>query len=298
MEGKYKENLIAFARHLEQKWYVVVVPLGLALICKEQKTDIKNIDWKQTRILLPEEAPVKWENLLNSSKGLVEDDAIDVGKLFTSLPYALLKMEQQQTERNAGILMHITSLPSPFGIGDLGPEAKAFARFLYKNKQQFWQLLPLNPTGPEQSYSPYSSVSGMAGNPLLISPELLAKDGLLAVKDLKKYQLPKIAQVDFKGAKEAKDQLFEQAYQKFCSGGFDVLQKEFEIFSDAQSFWLHDFALYSVLKHQHEDKAWFEWPEQYKKRDKEALEQFSKENQTFCRKKNGCNSCFSGNGKL
>ncbi|MEQ6329308.1 hypothetical protein VLF92_13450, partial [Pseudomonas chengduensis] len=75
--------------------------LGLATICKDQKTDIKNIDWKHTRIILPEEAPVKWENLLDDAEGSVEEDAIEVSKLFTSLPYALLRMEQQKnrTER-------------------------------------------------------------------------------------------------------------------------------------------------------------------------------------------------------
>src|SRR5688500_4844613 len=81
--------------------------------------------------------------------------------------------------RSAGILLHITSLPSKFGIGDLGPEARKFVDFLKESKQKYWQLLPLNPIGPEQTYSPYSSVSSMAGNVLLISPEDLATDRLL-----------------------------------------------------------------------------------------------------------------------
>lgn len=284
IKGKYKENLIAFARHFKQKWYLVIAPIGLAAICKEQKTDLNTIDWKHTRIIIPEEAPVKWENLLDNTNGTVEDNAIEVSKLFTSSPYALLKMEQQKSERNAGILMHITSLPSPFGIGDLGPEAKAFAKFLYKNKQQFWQLLPLNPTEPEQSYSPYSSISSMAGNTLLISPEVLIKEGLLTNKDLKKLQLPQTTQVNFKGAKEVKDQLFEQAYQKFCSGGFDELEQNFKTFCEEQSSWLSDFALYSVFKQHYENKAWYQWDDQYKKRDEKALSKFSAENQNLIQK--------------
>src|SRR3954471_7507285 len=89
-----------------------------------------------------------------------------------------------QIKRSAGILLHITSLPSAFGIGDLGPGAFAFADFLQRSGQTFWQLLPLNPTTAGQGFSPYSAYSGMAGNPLLISPELLVKDGLLSKKDL------------------------------------------------------------------------------------------------------------------
>ena len=102
-----------------------------------------------------------------------------------------------QMERSAGILLHITSLPSAFGIGDLGTGATAFADFLKRSGQTFWQLLPLNPTSAGQGFSPYSASSSMAGNPLLISPELLVKDGLLTKRELAKYNEEESDKIDY-----------------------------------------------------------------------------------------------------
>ncbi len=283
-KGKYKDHIFAFARNLDETWFLTIVPLGLAALCKAQNVDLKSINWKHTRIILSKEAPAEWSNLLDNSKGSAKNEAIEVGEIFSSLPYALLKMKKKTSKRNAGILMHITSLPSAFGIGDLGPEAITFANFLHQSKQQFWQLLPLNPTGPEQANSPYSSFSSIAGNTLLISPELLAKEGLLEKKDLKKFHLPKTSHVDFKSVKEAKYQLFDLAYQNFCDGGFEELDKAFVHFCEAQAFWLEDFVVYSALKQHHEGKAWYEWAEGYKNRDEKTLEQFSAENQNLLQK--------------
>ncbi|NVM26866.1 MAG: 4-alpha-glucanotransferase, partial [Desulfobacterales bacterium] len=86
--------------------------------------------------------------------------------------------------RGSGILLHIISLPSVYGIGDLGPEAYRFADFLAETKQSFWQILPLNPTDPAHGNSPYHSMSAFASNPLLISPELMVRDGLLTTSDV------------------------------------------------------------------------------------------------------------------
>ncbi|MGI4803230.1 MAG: malto-oligosyltrehalose synthase, partial [Janthinobacterium lividum] len=284
IKGKYKEHVLAFARQLDQNWYITVVPLSLAMICKEQNTDLKQINWKNTRIILPKEAPSDWKNLLDDTVEAAENQEIEVGKIFGSQPFALLKMEQKPAARNAGVLMHITSLPSAFGIGDLGPEAKKFAQFLYESKQQFWQMLPLNPTEAEQSYSPYSSVSSVAGNTLLISPDLLQKEGLLDKKELKKLRLLETEKVDFAEAKQVKDVLFEQAYENFCSGEFEQLQQEFNDFIAKQAFWLDDFALYISLKKQHQNKAWFAWPEEFKNRNAQALQEFAVANQNLIRK--------------
>src|SRR3954452_12406432 len=109
-----------------------------------------------------------------------------------------------QMERSAGILLHITSLPSYFGIGDLGPGATAYADFLKRSGQTFWQLLPLNPTSAGQGFSPYSASSSMAGNPLLISPELLVKDGLISKKDLTRYRVEESDKVDYEEAEKTK----------------------------------------------------------------------------------------------
>jgi len=92
-------------------------------------------------------------------------------------------------ERRSGILLHITSLPSAYGIGDLGPGAYAFADFLQRSRQSCWQGLPLNPTDPFYGNSPYSSVSAFAGNTLLISPDRLLEEGLLSREDLEPRQI-------------------------------------------------------------------------------------------------------------
>ena len=91
--------------------------------------------------------------------------------------------------RSCGILCHISSLPSPFGIGDLGPEAYRFVEFLARSGQQWWQVLPINPTEPALAHSPYSSFSAFAGNPLFISPELLVKEGFLDRKDIQDWMI-------------------------------------------------------------------------------------------------------------
>lgn len=95
-----------------------------------------------------------------------------------------------ENKRGAGILLHISSLTSPFGIGDLGPGAKMFADFLHRSGQKYWQLLPLNPTEQGQGHSPYSSISSRAGNTLFISPQLLVNEGLLDPEHLQLYYLP------------------------------------------------------------------------------------------------------------
>src|SRR6056297_551176 len=100
-------------------------------------------------------------------------------------------------KRSSGILLHISSLPSKFGIGDLGPQAYQFVNMLAKNNQDFWQILPLNPTELAHGNSPYHSCSTFAGNPLFISPELLYKEGLLKKRDLKNNYLPEKEEIDF-----------------------------------------------------------------------------------------------------
>ncbi|MGZ3535601.1 MAG: 4-alpha-glucanotransferase, partial [Thermodesulfobacteriota bacterium] len=102
-----------------------------------------------------------------------------------------------QWRRGSGILFHITSLPSPYGVGDMGPGAYVFADFLGQTKQSCWQVLPLNPTSPFYGNSPYSSISAFAGNTLLISPDLLLKEGFLSKEDLAPSPLFPEARCDF-----------------------------------------------------------------------------------------------------
>lgn len=180
-------------------------------------------------------------------------------------------MHSPPKKRAAGILLSITSLPSAFGIGDVGPEAFAFAEFLYRSKQTYWQILPLTPVDESQAFSPYSSVSSFAGNTLLISPEKLADEALLETKDLLPYRLPVTDKINYAEAFKVKNILFEKAFQNFQFNE----QDDFELFCGKQRDWLDDFALYVILKEHFEGKPWYQWPENFRMRDTDSLRQFS-----------------------
>jgi malto-oligosyltrehalose synthase/4-alpha-glucanotransferase len=275
VKGAYNEYIIAYARQYKGRWYITVAGLHLAELCLDQGTSISGLKWKNTRVILPPEAPASWHNLLSGTDGKTTESSIKVKELFTKLPIALLKLQQPDNNRGAGILMHITSLPSPFGVGDLGPEAHNFANFLGRSGQKYWQLLPLNPTGEEQNYSPYSSVSSMAGNTLLISPEKLVQAGLLTNSDLKGYQLPVNEKVDYAQAQRGKNLLLSLAYQNFKHGNFSSLNREFQLFCEQEAYWLDDFALYITLKQQNNNAAWYQWPTDYRQRKTAVLKRFA-----------------------
>ena len=282
VKGKYKEHMLAFARRHTECWYITAVPLQLAELCKKQKKDIPELDWKDTHVVLPDEAPEEWVNIVTETKGKQENGILVKG-IFKPLPFALLKLKYTATTRSAGVLMHITSLPSHYGIGDFGKEALLFADFLSRSRQKYWQLLPLNPTESGMGHSPYSSISSMAGNTLLLCPELIAKDGLLDKSELKDYHLPKKDTVDFEQAEKNKELLFAKAFQNFNEGNFKSLSIEFKQFCEKESFWLNDFATYVGLKQKFK-KAWFDWPTEYKLRNKEALKKFGVEQEEFLTK--------------
>lgn len=273
VEGSYNAHVLAFARKHYKAWYIIAIPLHLAALCKEQECMIDTLDWKDTRIILPKGA-TEWENVLLKTAGTTEG-TLDLQAVFTEMPLAILKIKEKNA-RGAGVLLHITSLPSPFGIGDLGPEASAFADFMERSQQQYWQLLPLNSIEAGQLYSPYSATCSMAGNPLLISPELLANDGLLEGVQLEAYHLPLEGKTLYKQAEQMKEKLFKKAWENFKVGDFKKLHKEFDDFKQS-SVWLSDYALYDTLKSLHEGAPWFEWPEVYKLREKEAIDALERE---------------------
>src|SRR5688572_16810969 len=131
--------------------------------------------------------------------------------------------------RSSGIILHITSLPGPFGIGDLGPAAYRFADLLLACGFKYWQLLPLNPVEAGMGYSPYSSTSAFAGNTMLISPELLAQDGLLQAGDVENLpDFPK-EKVTYEKAFELKHKILKKAYERFKKQPA-ALEKAFEKF--------------------------------------------------------------------
>jgi 4-alpha-glucanotransferase len=175
---------------------------------------------------------------------------------------------ENMASRGSGVLLHITSLPSPFGIGDLGPSAYAFADWLVEAKQRYWQILPLTPTGPAYGNSPYHSISAFAGNPLLLSPELLVEEGFLTGKDLESRPFFTEEAVDFRAVVEYKNRLFETAYARFKGGEEPAA---YRTFCNQNAFWLDDFALFAAMKSRRPHQTWNEWPDALRDRGEEAL---------------------------
>ncbi|MFA6472455.1 MAG: 4-alpha-glucanotransferase, partial [Candidatus Latescibacterota bacterium] len=171
--------------------------------------------------------------------------------------------------RTSGILLHITSLPSLFGIGDLGPGAYRFVDFLHDSGQTNWQVLPLNPVEPAHGNSPYSSISVFAGNPLIISPEKMVKDGFLEKDDISDIPLFPRDSVDYAGVAAYKQSLFKIAYERFEKNQLNF--EEFTSFCNSHSRWLDDFALFVVLKKEFNGVIWGEWPIGLRDREKEVL---------------------------
>lgn len=171
--------------------------------------------------------------------------------------------------------MHITSLPSPYGIGDIGPAAYEFIDFLEVSGHKYWQLLPLNPTDAAYSHSPYSSFSAFAGNPLLISPDLLEEEGFV---ELKKFELPQgisVEKVHFETVRPYKEELLEAAYHSFRHK--KLFHKEFEEFCEKHALWLEDYSLYRALRRKYEKEPWTSWPEELRDRQASALKKVSKD---------------------
>jgi len=174
--------------------------------------------------------------------------------------------------RSSGLLQHITSLPSALGIGDLGPEAYRFVDFLHQAQQRWWQILPLNPIDPAFDSSPYHSISAYAKNPLLISPELLVRDGLLLQSELEAAPALPSGTVDYEAVVLHRSGLFDQAHERFRA------QKDhgaFARFCVEQADWLDAFALFMALKSHFRAAAWGQWPPDIRDRKPEALRHFS-----------------------
>jgi len=169
--------------------------------------------------------------------------------------------------RASGIFLHPTSLPSPYGIGDLGLQALRWIDQLAAANQSFWQFCPLGPTG--YGDSPYQSLCSFAGNTLLISPHELRAMGLLTEGDLKAFpQLPE-SHVNFGAVASEKEKLFRVAFENFTSTA------DFKEFCKKEDSWLDGYAMFRVIKTLHGEKPWWDWEEPYKKRDKDVLDTVS-----------------------
>jgi 4-alpha-glucanotransferase len=173
--------------------------------------------------------------------------------------------------RACGILLHPTSLPGPHGVGDLGHEAYRFVDFLAAAGQSLWQVLPLGPTG--YGNSPYQCFSAFAGNTLLVSPELLVEQGLLAPGALEGLPELPADRVDYAEAFPRKEALLGEAFENFRRTEPAVVSAAFGEFKSAAAAWLDDYALYRSLKRERGEAAWTEWEEPLRRRDPRALEE-------------------------
>jgi 4-alpha-glucanotransferase len=178
--------------------------------------------------------------------------------------------------RRAGILLHPTSLPSRGGIGDLGPEAYAFADFLARAKQGLWQILPLAPPGP--NHSPYSAISAFAGNALLVSLERLAEHGWIDSGLIAFSAQGRPDHIDFQEVEAFKLPLLRQAAQNFLEKNDDH-RRRFEDFKRETAWWLDDFVLFEVIRRVQQGAVWSSWPRELARREPDGLRKFGEEHQ-------------------
>ena len=182
--------------------------------------------------------------------------------LFEELPLT------RQYAREAGILLHPTSLATKYGIGDIGAAAREFVDYLAAAGQSIWQILPLNPVG--FGYSPYQSPSAFAGNPMLLSLDELAAVHLLEPAELKLEFVDQGDLVDYEYAWNFKRKCLKRAWQRFQKKA--ELQKGFQDFCQKQSFWLDDYALFCALQQEQPQSVWMDWPEPIRRRDPRTIE--------------------------
>lgn len=284
--GEKEEIIVCVNRSAHEAAKIQLVPSVAA------NENIDDPDWKHPLVLeLLSGAEIALSNLsINVELGPMEGKVLYLRpqpmttKLAASAPAAV--------EGSCGILLHLTSLPSPWGIGDMGQSARKFVDFLAATGQSYWQILPLNPVG--LGFSPYQSPSVMAGNHLLISPELLQEAGLLRAEDLAK-EVEYLKQrnlnpnkVDYPVAAEVKERLLHQAWKSFQSYMKEAEDKELIIEDNSQeeylsyqgyqrflsqsALWLDDYCLFMALKKSFNNKPWTEWEPGIAFREEKALE--------------------------
>src|SRR5262249_12632686 len=176
--------------------------------------------------------------------------------------------------RTSGLLLHVTSLPSPYGIGDVGPAAMSWVDRLAQAGQRWWQALPLGPTG--YGNSPYQSLSSFAGNELLISPDWLIEDDLIQNGNWQVRPFPQ-HNVDYKTVIPLKQKLLNTAWTNFNAGARADLHSAYEQFRYDQAPWLDDYALFRALKARFDDAYYLEWPVEIVQRKPVALDRVRRE---------------------
>ncbi|HLP74320.1 MAG TPA: malto-oligosyltrehalose synthase [Bacteroidales bacterium] len=268
--GKYKDNVIAYARTKGSKWFIVIVPLYLAAADKDSRfAKIHEFDWKDTSVMLPEMAPASW-SVFNGSKVKVTGK-ISLSAVMKFPCPVFLKGGNDHQSRFAGVLSHISSLPGEYGTGDLGETAYRFAHILKQNGQSFWQILPFNPVGEGYAFSPYSSISAFAGNTMFISPDLLVQSGYINEKSLNTVAFEESGRTDFIRAINFRRIISDDAFADFFLRNRPLHYARFKKFCENEEYWLNDFALFSVIRQENKNLPWVEWPVKLKNRDVESL---------------------------
>jgi len=178
-------------------------------------------------------------------------------------------MIDKNRKRYAGILLHPTSLPGNSGIGDIGYPAREFIKLLVKSGQSLWQILPLGPSG--YGNSPYAAYSAFAGNPMLVSLELLHEDGLLESEELQSFPELPAGHVDYESVNREKGKLLCIACARFVKKADASLKAEYKSFCKKHRKWLDDFSLFMALKDAHNELPWNKWEKPLVRRNKDAL---------------------------
>ena len=179
--------------------------------------------------------------------------------------------------RESGILLHISSLPSPFGIGDMGEGAYRFVDFLMEAGQSLWQTLPMHLTVPYYDHSPYMSISVFAGNPLFISPERLIQEGLLQRSDLENLPSFPKGSVDYSQVMAFKEKMLTLAWQRLMERPKCPIFYQWEAFCLDNDDWLNDFALFTALRKRFRSLNWSEWPKGFRDRRVDDVRSAEKE---------------------
>lgn len=177
--------------------------------------------------------------------------------------------------RSSGTLVHPTSFPSKYGMGDLGTEAYRFIDFLYETDQTIWQVLPLGPTG--YGNSPYASYSAFAGNPYMISLELLEEKGLLTSKETQGAELPLTVEAQYERSYINKDSLLSKAFQRFTEDQSREQQKKLKSFTTSNSYWLEDYAMFMACSISNDRASWNTWDDDIARRKPAALKKLKQQ---------------------
>ena len=188
-----------------------------------------------------------------------------------------------------GVLLHITSLPGKWGMGELGQEARRFGEFLAESGQNLWQILPTGPIG--YGFSPYSSSSAFAGNPLLISFDELIEEGLLSEECLSSFPTFDANEIDFPAVIDARMSVLNGVCERFVS------TQPFLAFCEKEASWLDEYALFASIREANDDRPWTEWQKPLRDRDFQALEDFSETHASEIRRHKILQFLFSNHWK-